>query len=317
MELLRFLDIKWIICFVTFLFIGGMLQAQCDDVEQGQPSIMVVPWTKLEEDILVKIENDENYRSMISVIKASFVERDFNTEDFTTEYEQLKIDNIISNSKMTQEDVIKQVIENSKADIVIKAEVRIKQGTIGSYVEVELSADFASTGMNLANLPAAEAQSPQFKTKNYTKLVYKALHDKGGLDKFLNKMNRSFSNIREKGQVISIRIEVGEYSEIDLDEEMDSDYNLLSDLITDWIEDNAYKNNFRTKGSNSNLLYFDEVRIPLRDENCRNYDSRKFERPLRKYINSILKSNANTSEYTVKKGSSISNKIYFIIQKKQ
>ncbi|MGV6828644.1 MAG: DUF6175 family protein, partial [Flavobacteriales bacterium] len=221
MELLKnlvFNNTKFILITLCLVFFSKS-KAQCDDTEQVQPTIMVIPWTKINEDILYKIENDKNYRDVITLIKDAFIQKDFNTEDFITEYENLLKDNAISLEKFAQDEVVKQIINNTTADIVVKAELEFGTGTIGNYIGIQLTAEDIASGENLSNLP--NSLSPEVRTTKYSELAKKALLEDGKIEKFLNDMNKSFTLIKEKGRTVSVRIEVSENSKITLDEEID------------------------------------------------------------------------------------------------
>lgn len=308
-------NIKFIFLFISVLSIQYGF-SQCDNIETVQPTIMVIPWTRTDEDILNKIEYDANFRTVLSVIKDAFIQKDFNTEDFITEYENLLKDNAVSLNKSAKDDIIKNIIENTTADILVKAEIRINHGNLGNYIGVELSAEEVGTGENLANLPEPEAQSGQVRTENYSKLAYKALYDHGGLDRFLNDMNKSFSFVRKKGKTVSVKIEISNNADINFDTEMDDDYNFFSDLIMSWVKIHANKNNYHIKGNTENLMYFDVIKIPLFDEECNNYNASSFERDMRKGIYEILKKAGYLSTHKLSRGVN-GNRIYFNIEKRR
>ena len=50
----------------------------------------------------------------------------------------------------------------------------------------------------------------------------------------------------------------------------------LSDQIEMWMEKNAYKNNYHIQGTTDLRMIFDDVRIPLKDANGKNYNTNKF-----------------------------------------
>jgi hypothetical protein len=58
--------------------------------------------------------------------------------------------------------------------------------------------------------------------------------------------------------------------------EIGSDGYTLSDHIELWMSDNAYKNNYHIQGTTDLQMIFDDVRIPLKDDNGMNYNINKF-----------------------------------------
>jgi hypothetical protein len=315
MELFKNLVFDIIVISLLLFGVHIDLIAQCDEVNQSQMSIMVVPYTSLNEDVLSKIENDANYRNVISVIDDAFIQKDFQTTSFIQSYKNLLTDNSISLGNSTLDEIVKAVISNSKSDIIIYAEVNIGTGNLGQFVEINLSAIDSRSSLNIASLPFNDAKSPQIRTSDYKKLAGKALNDNGGMERFLNDINNSFAQIREKGRVVKVKIEVHESSEVDLHEEMDDDYNELSDLIIEWVAGNAYKNNYRVKGLSKTVLEFDEIRIPLRDENCQNYLPITFTKEIRKAITKLLRENTNILPHRIS-ASTVGNQIILIIEKK-
>lgn len=296
------------IFFLGYIYYGN---AQCENISQVQPTIMVIPYSKSNTDILHKIENDKNYRDVITLIKDAFIQRDFNTEDFITEYQNLLKDNVMSLDNLTQDDAAKQIINTSQANIIVKAELEFGEGTYGNYIGIQLTAEDASSSKNLSNLP--NALSPEVRTTKYSELAKKALQADGNIDKFINDMNKSFSLIKEIGQSVSVRIEVSDNANITLDEEMGEDYDYFSDLIIDWVKSKAYKNNYHIQGNTETLLYFDDIKIPLRDAQCNNYNTSSFEKEMRNAMNRILKKNNSLGTNKLVR-SITNNKIYYIIE---
>ena len=74
----------------------------------------------------------------------------------------------------------------------------------------------------------------------------------------------------------------------------------LSDQLELWMSENAYKNNYHIQGTTDKEMIFDEVRIPLKDENGNNYNINKFGLKLLKYLRSLnLQITRNISNNTL------------------
>ena len=50
----------------------------------------------------------------------------------------------------------------------------------------------------------------------------------------------------------------------------------MSDALEMWVEENAYKGNYHIQGTTDKQMLFDDIRIPLKDENGRTYNINKF-----------------------------------------
>jgi hypothetical protein len=275
---------KSTIIFLISLSFGLGLFAQ--EITQVQPTVMVVPWSSKGEDLRIKIESDANYRTAIQIISNAFSQRGFTTKDFVTQLQNSLNDQTISGDKINQSSLFKKVIEISPTDYYIETEVDLEELSSGNIVTIRMNAIDKFTGDKTS---AEVMRSQPFRTDNWSKLVELALQDQGKLERFFSLLNNEFAKIREIGRTITIKIEVKETSANRLDEELGDDFDFLSDLIIKWVKENSFKNYSRTKGNTSTLLYFDEVKIPLRDESGMNYDINSFASEMRKYLRRIGK----------------------------
>jgi hypothetical protein len=266
----------------TFVFSQTTATNNQSNVNTVQPSIMVVPWSSIGEDIRTKIEKDFNYRTAITKISNAFSDRGFSTKDFVTQLQNTLNDQTISQEKMNQTDLFKKVIELSPTDYYIETEVYFVPHSDGTTkAKILLTAIDKFTGDKIAAEPMS---SPPFKTDDLAKLAEKALEDEGKLEKFFQLLNSEFTKIREVGRTITIKIELESNTKHKLDEEIGDNYDLLSDVIIKWVKANSYKQYAKIKGNSTNLLYFDDVKIPLRDDEGNNYDINKFATSMYKFL---------------------------------
>lgn len=262
------------------------LSGIAQEVTQVQPTIMVVPWSSKGEDLRTKIESDANYRTAIQIISNAFSQKGFTTKDFVTQLQNSLNDQTISSEKMNQSSLFKKVIELSPTDYYIETEVDLEELTSGNVVTIRMNAIDKFTGDKTS---AEVMRSQPFRTDNWSKLVELALKNDGKLERFFSLLNNEFAKIRETGRTITVKIEVKETSPHRLDNEVGDDFDYLSDLIINWVKENSYKNYSRTKGSTSTLLYFDEIKIPLRDKDGMNYDINTFATEMRKQLRRLGK----------------------------
>lgn len=278
--------------------ISANLFAQQSEVQQVQPTIMVIPWTAKGEDIRDKIDNDFVYRAIISKIKESFDYRGFTTYDFITAYNNAQIEEVQDWGKL--QTLFKEIAHNSPCDIYIKADVNIfRGGASGNKVDILLEAVDNYTDQSLAN---TSVSSRRIRTDDFVLLAQQALETGdafrkieedgnavavGSTKSFLDLLNEKFADIRTRGRTIEIRVVVDENSDITLDEEIGDDYYLLSELIEEWLEENAYQNYVHVKSRGTATIHFDAVKIPLRDDEGRNFDIGDFVGDLRRYIASL------------------------------
>lgn len=98
------------------------------------------------------------------------------------------------------------------------------------------------------------------------------------LETFTTQLQNHFNDMFENGREITLRVKKWEDSEYDLESEFDGTE--LSDIIEDWISANTVKGRFNTSDATENFMYFEQVRIPLYDDNQRAMDARRWTRGL-------------------------------------
>lgn len=243
-----------------------------------QPKIMVMPYVTEGNDIRQTIETDPNIRIVLSKIREAFDKRGFTTIDFETKLKAQSVNNALSNNAQTNRSAM--IIQSSGADIYVETEYIYTPSASGNSVKVLMKACDVSTGGALAN---KDAFSGQFYTEDIGRLAGAAVEKVA--DEFLNVIQSKFDDIVENGRSIILDIKIDDASTHTLHEEINNSE--LVDLLEDWVADNAYKNNYHIQGSSELEIIFDEIRIPLKDENGRNYNINQFDRKIRQLFRKL------------------------------
>jgi hypothetical protein len=68
------------------------------------------------------------------------------------------------------------------------------------------------------------------------------------------------------------------------DMETEIDGKEITDYINEWMQKNTVKGRFTMADASENIIRFDQVRIPLYDENNNALDARQFAKGLQKYL---------------------------------
>jgi hypothetical protein len=274
---------------LSSLLIGGALFSTLNTVAQVsaapasntvQPKIMVIPYTKEGEDIRTVLEEDVNRRIAITKIKEGFDGRGFTTVDFVAKLKVAKDNNIFTSD--TQTDIKSQIIQMSGADIYVQAEVDVLKSSTGTGVTLNLQGYEASTGNSLANKVGT---SGKFYTDDVGKLASKAVEMCIG--DFLNVMQSKFTDIVNNGKSVIIDFSFDAGSSYNMTSELGTTGLPLSDQIEEWIGKNALKNNYHIQGTTATKMFFDDVRIPLKDNNGNNYSTNRFALEIFKFFKSI------------------------------
>lgn len=275
--------------FLLILFISFSLPAFAQNpatnsggqVVQIQPSIMVIPMKKQGEDYRQLLENGVEKRLAISRVKAAFDSRGFTTVDFEAELK--KVTTLGAFNGDTQTDVKDAIVRNSGADIFVEVDINVMRGQSGTEVTIILEAFESATGRSLSN---DDESSGKYYTDDIAKLAGKAID--GMKENFLNQLQLKFTEIVTNGRSVYIEFGLGPDATINFQSEVNDDGDLLSEVIGDWMKDNAYKNYAKKGGSTALKVIYDDVRLPLKDqETGLNYEIESFGRAIRLFLRSM------------------------------
>ena len=263
------------------------LVAHCQNVVQTQPKIMVIPYVTEGVDIRKTIEGDPNIRLVLSKIRESFDRRNYTTVDFESKLKAQSANNALAQG--AQKDLRSMIIQGAGADIYVEAEYILNESASGNSVKIIMKACDVSTG---AALPNKDAFSGQFYTNDIGRLAGAAVEKVS--DEFLSVIQSKFDDIVANGRSIAVNFTVDGASAVTLQQEFNGTE--LADLITDWMASHSFQNNYHVQGSTELELIFDDVRIPLKDDNGRNYNIQMFDRELRQYLRQLGLKVAHTTK---------------------
>ncbi|MDD2426413.1 MAG: DUF6175 family protein, partial [Bacteroidales bacterium] len=102
------------------------------------------------------------------------------------------------------------------------------------------------------------------------------------LDNFNSQLQGHFDDLFANGREISLRVRKWDSFDGDLESEYDGDE--LGYHIESWISDNTVEGRFNTSDASENRMIFEQVRIPLYDQNNRAVDARGWLRGLQKHL---------------------------------
>lgn len=272
--------------FKKFIYIYIITFILCDNVfgqETIQPSVVVVPFTKTGEDALGLYESKFEYRAIINEINNAINQRGFMPQDLQELISRVKENSVLNDLNNVDTDPIKKIIDNTTADIIIKAEIFIFNENSSNSVQITLKAVDKGSGKILFSSPLLV--SPNFKTTDFAYLAKRVLEEGDAIGSFCNGMSQSFQNIAKNGRSIQVIFETTSNSVFSLDDE-DQKMNTMGDLLIDFIKATSYKNYYKIRSQTSKQLYFDDIKIPLQKDGS-NYDINLYARELRKGIAEI------------------------------
>ncbi|NJX15807.1 DUF6175 family protein [Tamlana crocina] len=269
-----------------------------------KPTIMVVPsdaWCIKngyvmnfdDQGTLVQIpdyqkafQQDTDVLLVISQINGMMADRGFPLKNMESAIKTLKSnsaeDNLRSSSDSgsgVAESPIDALKKAAKADIIMQLTWTVNQTGPKKSITFNLQGLDAYTDKQIAT--AAGTGAPSFSAELPVLLSEAVL---AHMDKFTERLQAHFDDMFENGREIIVRIQKWN----DWDGDLDTEYGgeVLGFAIEDWLADNAVKGRFSTTDMTENMALFEQVRIPLENEQGRALDARRFVYELSKYLKS-------------------------------
>jgi len=175
------------------------------------------------------------------------------------------------------ESPIDKLKKTAKADIWMYLNWVVTRMGPNVSITFDLAGIDAYTGNNVAT---AQGNTPPMAGIDEISLLQKSVLN--NIDQFNNQLQMHFDDMAAKGRQISIRIKTWDSFEDGLEAEFDGTE--LTEIIENWVRDNSVAGRNHLSDATENMMYFDEVRIPLMDDNGKATDARKWVGNLRKYL---------------------------------
>lgn len=262
---------------IFILFLSTLTLSAQDEQPTIQPTIMVIPFAKEGASTRQMYEYSELNRIALTKVKEAFDQRGVNTIDFRAKLKQLQNSEALTDDQeLTLKD---EVIKMSGADIYVEIEANKDYSSSGNSVTTIMTAYDAFSSESLANKVSS---SPKFQTDNFEKLTQKAIEAE--VDNLLNTIQEKFNLILENGRTITMEVGIEIGSDINLDSEVDDSGYYLSELIEEWVADNALNGYFHLQGQSETKMIFDIIKVPIKDPNGNNYRVSKFVIDLRNFM---------------------------------
>ena len=268
--------------FVIILLLTLDLYSQ-QDLTLVQPTVMIIPFVKEGKDLRSVLESDssQHIRVAMTKVKNAFDTAQIKTIDLKSMIQRIDNDRILTHN--SRNDLKSIVIQYSGIDIFVEVEAQVVETSRGNSVTVILNAYDAFSGNALAN---GFGHSPKFYTQNFEKLSEKALDT--FLEKFITSTKTALEDLEKNGRSITLNLGIKKESQMDMDAEIDDSGNLLSDVIEDWFEKNAYQSQFNIQGITATKMMVNEIKIPKIDPiTQRNYRPSKFAKALLEHLKSL------------------------------
>jgi hypothetical protein len=182
-----------------------------------------------------------------------------------------------SNVEETSIDKLKKV---SKADIIMQVYWKLNISGPRKSIEFQLKGLDSYSNKQIA---AASGVGPQSFTSEIAILLNEAVLTH--IDNFNSQLQSHFDDLFANGRETTLRIKKFESYDGDLETEINGEE--LGSLIEKWISENTVKGRFSTTDATENMMFFEQVRIPLYDANNKAIDTREWAKGLQKYLKTL------------------------------
>lgn len=279
--------------FLIFIFCTFELLAQAK-----KPTIMVVPsdlwcfqngfYTSFNDekfpDYQKAFQESSEVLQVISQINGLMAEKGFplkNLESVSKSLNNNLTEDALKSSKLTGSDLrespMDQLKKTAKADIIIQLTWTIEELGPKKSINFNLQGLDAYTDKQIAT--ATGIGEPSF-AASVSVLLYEAVASH--IDQFSTSLQRHFEDLEKNGREIVIRVQTWDDWEYDLESEIEG--REIGYIIEDWLAENTKEGRFSTTDFTENMAVFEQVRIPLYNENGRALDARRYTRELSKYL---------------------------------
>lgn len=245
----------------------------------NQGSVMRVP------DYQRAVQENADLLLVVSKINELMADRGFPLKNLASVLKSLQSqaaeDAMMTSKKGSQvsESPIDKLRKTAKADIWIQMNWTVtttgpKKVITFNLNGIDAYTDKAIAGSNGEGLPST--------TASLATLLQEAVL--AHLDNFNTQLQSHFDDLFENGREVVLRIRKFDGFDGDLESEYGGEE--LGTLIENWVNDNTVNNRFSTADATENQMFFEQVRIPLYDENNRPVDTRNWARGIQKMLKS-------------------------------
>ena len=285
----------------NYILILSMCFSFCAFSQAKKPTIMVVPsdnWciergytftydnqgsTTTLPDYKRALQEDKDLILVIAKINELMTERGFPLKSLEASLKAIDKESaedamLMSKSQSgVSETPIDQLKKTAKADIWLK--LHWSMNKVGPKKSVNFLLEGIDAYSNKSIAGASGTGAPSFSAE-VPVLLYESVL--ANIDKFNAQLSSHFDDLFVNGREVTLRIKKWDSWEEDLETEFGGTE--LGWLIEDWMAANTVQHRFSTTDATENMMLFEQVRIPLYDQNNNPIDTKQWARELVKML---------------------------------
>ena len=232
------------------------------------------------------LQNDLELNTAITVIGQMMADRGFPMKLLEQELKSLQQEKaedammMSTNGTEIEESPVDRLKKVAKSDIIMQVAWAINRSGPQYSLTFNLQGIDAYTNKQIA--ACSGTGEPTFSAELPVLLEESIANN---LDVFNAQLQNHFDDMFTNGREVTLKLKRWNDAEVDFETEVgDSE---LCDIIEDWVADNTVQGRFNLTDATENMMYFEQVRIPLYDENGRAIDTRRWARGLTSYLSDL------------------------------
>ncbi len=232
------------------------------------------------------LQNDADLLTAITVIGQMMSDRGFPLKLLEQEIKSLEAESA-EDAMMTSksgEDVTETAIDKlrkkAKSDIIMQVTLVVNRTGPRRSLTFNLQGIDAYTNKQIA---ACQGTGDPSYSAELSVLIEESIANY--LDGFNQQLQNHFNDLFANGREITLRCK--KWNDSDFDMETEFNGKELGEIIEDWITANTVGGKFTTSDATENMMYFEQVRIPMFNEKGRAMDARLWARGLVNHLKSI------------------------------
>jgi hypothetical protein len=237
------------------------------------------------------MQNDRNMRLAITKLAAIMADRGFPLKDLEQELKNLEQEAAEAAALQGKEggeiaeSPIDRLKRTAKADIILDLDFNVQKRGPQNYVNFNLRGLDAYTAKQVAG--AAGSGSPSTSAAPELLLEEAVI---SYIDEFNGRLQTFFDDMFKNGREVKLQLKRFGSAAFDFEEEFDYDGETMffGDIIDSWLEKNCVQGRFNRVDGSSNMLKYEQVRIPMFKESSSGrqtaIDARTFVNDLRSML---------------------------------
>ncbi len=228
-------------------------------------------------------QEDTELGQVISKIGALMIDKGFPLKDAEQELKAIETRNAEDNmtsSKTSGSSISESPLDilkkRAKADIIVQIWWKVNKEGDQKSVSFILEAFDAYTSKRIASSSGNGSPSNEIIPVQLEKAIL------ANIDPFAAQLQTHFDDMFTNGREVILSIKIWDSWENDLETEYNGEE--LTDIIKTWMDNNTVKGRYNMTDATENVIRFEQVRIPIYDDDNRAVDAREFTKGLRKYL---------------------------------